>query len=644
MGRIGNLKIKHKMQLTGILYLSLIAIVIYFFISSNALIKQSTDRQHALNALSGEIRQIEIAITNYVYDQIALSDLNQLFEQLGSRLEEKTLADHLDSVQAQITTLAGLRSRNRAIEEEITRLTETSLTASNNVIKEISERLVGERTRVGVSIMERAVIVGANMNTNANFRIRVLFGKLKTDIGLQSELLGFLDTLVENVTKDIERLKGTPNESIARQARETNLTVKNLVLEFIENVNQRNALNQRIMADIEKIDHGIEALVLKSSNDVFNKIKFYFSMMIGVILIVSGIGILVNFILAKTISGSLNRLNFLVKDLAEGEGDLTKRIHINSQDETGELGKWVDLFIEKLQNILKEIKSNADSLNHSSSELTTISQQMNQGAQSVSDRADSVASAAEEMSANMNSVAAASEQASTNVSMVAAASEEMASTVKEIARNAEKARTVTNDAVNKANGATANINTLGQSADQISKVTEVITEISEQTNLLALNATIEAARAGEAGKGFAVVANEIKELAKQTALATQEIKSKIDGIQQSSSNTVKEIKTISEVINEVDLIVSTIATAVEEQSSSTEEIAGNVAQASEGITEVNENVAQSSTVSVQIAEEIASVNQSSGMLANSSSQVTMSAETLADLSKKLHQTVGRFKL
>jgi methyl-accepting chemotaxis protein len=644
MRRIANLKIKHKMQLTGILYLSLIAIVIYFFISSNALIKQSTERQQALNAISADIRNLEIAITNYVYNQIELSDLKELFGPISSRLEEKSLIDHLNAAQSQIDHRATLMDRNRAIEDEITKFTEASLAASNDVIKTISGRLIGEQTRVGVSNTERAVLVGANMNTNANFRIKVLFGKLKTDIGLKDELLGFLDTLVKNVTKDIELLKGTANEAVARQAKATNLTIKDLVLEFIDNVKRLDALDKRIMADIEETDHGIEALVMKSSNDVFNKIKLYFSTIIGVILTASVIGILVNFILSRAISGSLARLNFLVKDLADGEGDLTKRIRIDSQDETGELGKWVDLFVEKLQNILIEIKSNADSLNQSSSELTTISQQMNKGAQSVSDKANNVASAAEEMSTNMNSVAAASEQASTNVSMVAAASEEMANTVKEIAINAEKARSVTNDAVNKANGATANINNLGQSANQISKVTEVITEISEQTNLLALNATIEAARAGDAGKGFAVVANEIKELAKQTALATQEIKSKIDGIQQSSSQTVEEIKTISGVINEIDVIVSTIATAVEEQSSSTNEIAGNVSQASEGITEVNENVAQSSTVSEQIAEEIASVNQSSGMLANNSAQVTTSSETLAHLSKKLHQTIGRFKL
>jgi methyl-accepting chemotaxis protein len=191
---------------------------------------------------------------------------------------------------------------------------------------------------------------------------------------------------------------------------------------------------------------------------------------------------------------------------------------------------------------------------------------------SMSGRSNSVAGAAEAMSATMNSVAAASEQTATNVNMVASATEEMTATVQEIAHNSEKARTITESAVTQAGSASQKVGELGRAANEISNVTEVITEISEQTNLLALNATIEAARAGEAGKGFAVVANEIKELAKQTAQATQEIKAKIEGIQGSTAGTVNQIEQITGVINEVNEIVGTIATAVEEQAATSREI------------------------------------------------------------------------
>ncbi|WP_306548926.1 methyl-accepting chemotaxis protein [Desulfobulbus sp.] len=216
-----------------------------------------------------------------------------------------------------------------------------------------------------------------------------------------------------------------------------------------------------------------------------------------------------------------------LKDIAEGEGDLTKRLAVVSNDEVGEMAMWLNIFIEKLQKIIKEISANAGNVNGSSSMLSEISHNLMTDAEDTSGLANNVATAAEEMSANLNNVAASMEQSSTNTNMVASAAEEMSATINEIAENAEKARSVSSDAVDQAILASSKMEELGQAANKIDKVTETITEISEQTNLLALNATIEAARAGEAGKGFAVVANEIKELAKQTATATMDIKNSL---------------------------------------------------------------------------------------------------------------------
>ncbi len=639
-----KLKISHKMQFSGVLYLVLIATVAYFFISSNALIKTVSVEQDSLHLLSSNIRSTQMAIRDFFTDQISYDALDQAFQKLNDQFKGNALLDNLAETQRLTETFYQFKSRNQDIEKEINTLTENSLQASNNVIKELSDRLVGESSRYDVSDMERAVIVGANMNTNANFRIRVLFLRLKEDMQVKDNLLGFLDTLVANVTKDIELLKGTSNEAAARQAKANNMAIKKLVLEFIDNTAASNDIKNRILTNIESIEIKANDHVKNSTESLFSEVKAYFATIIGVVLLISLLGIFVNLFFARAISISLNQLIALVKDLAEGEGDLTKRIHTRSQDEVGELANWINLFVEKLQSTLKQVSGNADSVNSSSAELAAISQHMAEGIEQASRKSNNVATAAEEMSASMNSIAAASEQASTNVSMVANATDEMATTVKEIAKRSEKARIVTNDAVTKASGATEKINLLGEAADQISKVTEVITEISEQTNLLALNATIEAARAGEAGKGFAVVANEIKDLAKQTAQATQEIKVRIDGIQQSSTQTVEEIAIISKVINDVDDIVSAIAAAVDEQSISTQDIANNISQASRGINEVNENVSQSSTVSQQIATEISEVNQTAGLLTDSGSQVKMSADALLGLARTLHQTVRQFKL
>ena len=350
------------------------------------------------------------------------------------------------------------------------------------------------------------------------------------------------------------------------------------------------------------------------------------------------------FLFTVRITKPISNVADSLKDIAQGEGDLTKRLEVKSLDEIGELAKYFNIFMEKLQGIIKDIAGNAESLSSSSTELSAISQQMSSGSEQTSGKANTVATAAEEMSSNMSSVSAATEEASTNMGMVATATEEMTAVINEIAQNTEKAQVITGEAVSEAKSASDSVDELGKAAQDIGKVTETITEISEQTNLLALNATIEAARAGGAGKGFAVVANEIKELAKQTAAATGEIKSKITGIQDSTEGTVTQIEQISKVVNDVNELVSTIATAVEEQSVTTKEIANNVVQASQGIAEVTENVAQSSTVAGEIAKDITEVNQASSEMSNSSSQVNMSAEELSKLAEQLKEMVGQFRV
>ena len=350
------------------------------------------------------------------------------------------------------------------------------------------------------------------------------------------------------------------------------------------------------------------------------------------------------FLAVRSVTKPINHTAAVIKDIAQGEGDLTKRLPVMKKDEIGELAGWFNTFLEKLQAMVQKIVTNSSDVGQSSKEFAEIAAQLSTGAAETSQRSNNVSAAAEEMSANLTNVAAAMEQSSTNTSMVATASEEMTATINEIAQNAEKARSISDQAVQKAGDASNQMDELGQAAQGIGKVVETITEISEQVNLLALNATIEAARAGEAGKGFAVVANEIKELAKQTSEATLEIKQKIENIQGSTDGTVQGINEISEVIADVNDIVGTIATSVEEQSATTREIANNINQASTGIQEVNENVSQSSTVAEEITRDIAVVNQSAGNFVSSSDQMMGKAEELKRMASDLNVIVSGFKV
>jgi methyl-accepting chemotaxis protein len=354
------------------------------------------------------------------------------------------------------------------------------------------------------------------------------------------------------------------------------------------------------------------------------------------------IGFLFNYFIGKNISSFLNKAVSLATSMADG--DLTKRLSIKQTDEIGRLAGALNTMADKISSMVQSITDEMHHLAASANEMSMISDGLSNSATETAEQSNSVAASTDQMSSNMNSVAAASEEAATNVNIVATAAEEVTRTGKQIAERTVEARKVTSNAVTLAASSTEKVDLLGNAALEISKVTEVITEISEQTNLLALNATIEAARAGEAGKGFAVVANEIKELARQTADATGEIRTKIESIQSSTNETITEIKQISEVINKVENIVTDIDTAVDEQSATNSEIADNILQAAQGIAEVNENVAQVSAAADSIARDIAGVSNVSGELVQNSSRVKQSAGELTGISLELQNYVNLFKI
>lgn len=362
--------------------------------------------------------------------------------------------------------------------------------------------------------------------------------------------------------------------------------------------------------------------------------------------VVVGVALLLilGFIIYRGITRPIAGAVTMLKDIAQGEGDLTRRLPIKARDEIGELANWFNVFVEKLQGVIGQVAENVMQLTAASTQLASVSDEMANGAKQMSVQSDSVAMDAGSIQENMDGVAAATERLSGSVTTMATAVEEMTASVSEIARNAAASAGAARQAAEIAEKTGHTVQGLRQNAMEINKVVEVIQDIAEQTKLLALNATIEAARAGEAGKGFAVVASEVKELAGQTALSTDDIRTKIQAIQESVSQAASAVEQVVHVIKQVDDLSQTIAVAVEEQSATTNEIAQNVAQAASSAAEASRNTGQTATVSREMTKTIEDVSVAAQNTAVGADQVRKSSRELSQLAEGLQGLVKQFKI
>lgn len=396
-------------------------------------------------------------------------------------------------------------------------------------------------------------------------------------------------------------------------------------------VRSDNQVNKSI-SDISKQNEMIRKNLSSSS---------YIVIITALIVIFVGLAISI-FVVQSIISGLKNIINIL-KDIAQGEGNLTKRV-VESDDELGEVAHWFNTFINKIQILIKQIADNSDTLTVSSIDLKNASSTLSSRAKDMSSRSNMVATTTEAAAGNVNNISSSAEVVSNSVSVFASSIEEMSATINEVAKNCQKEVQVALEANREVKVTQELMGKLGISAGEIGKVIETINDIADQTNLLALNATIEAASAGDSGKGFAVVASEVKELAKQTANATEEIRNQIEEMQKNTTDSVDAIEKIADIINDVNLISATISSAVEEQSSTINEVTVSMSDTNNSVSNVAHKVKETSEGLSDVASNITEVNNSANETYSGVEKIKKQSENLATISEDLENIVKQFKV
>jgi methyl-accepting chemotaxis protein len=382
----------------------------------------------------------------------------------------------------------------------------------------------------------------------------------------------------------------------------------------------------------------------QDANERMGKAKAQMSMMLILVIGSVALCIIAGMVFSRMVVDPIRETSRMLHDIAEGEGDLTKRLQTRSSDEIGDLANWFNTFVMKIHKIVTDISLVTDKLNSSSRSLSNSSSELAAHAQEITGQAGSVAAASEQSSVTVASIASGAEEMASSMAMVAAAVEELSASIGEVSGSCRSELEIADQASKETKRAEKIISEVDASSKSIEKVVDFIDRIASQTNLLALNATIEAASAGEAGKGFAVVAGEVKELARQTAQATKDISTEVRKMQMNTADAVKAMGMIAMVIEEIHTISRSIVHSINEQNQVVNEIASSVARVNEGAADVARNVSESATSMSLISGSIAAMD---GSLVDSSegiNRVKDSALELGCLASELDDIVHLFKI
>jgi methyl-accepting chemotaxis protein len=583
-----NLKIRYKLRIVAYSQALIIILLLGFVFSLTSKLNQNVESILSTNSKISLVRNITLDIKDYFTNEQNFESVKSNYNYLLDSLEGYENLNELKKIWQDVEKYEEITKANNGIIKEVMDLTDNSILQSNTYINNVSQKLANPSTKNAVSTLERLVIIGANVNTSANYQIKVLFYKLVSDLTVKDELISFLDKSIENASTDVERLKNTPFAQLPVVALENNRRIKELATSFISNINETHAIHEDVRNNITDFIYQLNDDNIQSINNNNGTLKTYISILLVILIIASIFLVMVNITVSNSITKAFYSFTKNFNELAEGNLlAQSSQAMLNRGDELGDLARARKKMLEKLKSIINEVKVGATAIAAAGKQLNTSAQHISQGS-------NQQASSSEEISASM---------------------EQMAANIAQNNDNAKETKEVSLKATEQMKQLSSSASESLSAIDKISDKISIINDIAFQTNILALNAAVEAARAGELGKGFAVVASEVRKLAERSKASANEI----EALSQSSVKVTHETKKL----------LSELLPDIEKTSTLIQEIANASAEQDAGVGQVN--------------TAIDSLNDISQQNAGISEELASSAEQLSTGALELERVISYFK-